>query len=150
MNYIKFGVFFVTTVPSRSSTPVAVGRHSTYRTGMDIPTAPSPSPAGTAEHMRRRRLERLLRRLPARGEQAMRWLLQPGRAGLRLVLGCLLAVGGVFSFLPVLGLWMLPLGLILLAEDVPFFRRLSARMLEWIERRHPNWMAPETGPPHSS
>ncbi|MDT8872316.1 hypothetical protein RAA17_16755 [Komagataeibacter rhaeticus] len=100
--------------------------------------------------MRRRRLERLLRRLPARGEQAMRWLLQPGRAGLRLGTGLPAGGGGVFSFLPVLGLWMLPLGLILLAEDVPFFRRLSARMLEWIERRHPNWMAPETGPPHSS
>lgn len=56
-------------------------------------------------------------------------------------------VGGVFSFLPVLGLWMLPLGILLLAEDFVFFRRLSDRCLEWIERRHPNWMAPPEEPP---
>ncbi|KAB8122633.1 hypothetical protein D3W54_15515 [Komagataeibacter medellinensis] len=112
---------------------------------MDMLPAPSTASDNSAEHMRRRRLERLLRRLPARGEQAMRWLLQPGRAGLRLVLGCLLMIGGVLSFLPILGLWMLPLGIILLAEDVPLLRRLSERMLEWIERRHPNWLAPETG-----
>jgi hypothetical protein len=30
---------------------------------------------------------------------------------------------------------MLPLGLVLLAEDVPFLRRLTDRILEWIERR---------------
>ncbi|WP_308719283.1 hypothetical protein [Komagataeibacter xylinus] len=95
-----------------------------------------------AEHLRRDRLERLLKRLPARGEQAMRWLLQPERVVLRGIMGGLLIVGGVFSFLPVLGLWMLPLGIILLAEDVPFLRRLSARMLEWIETRHPAWLAP--------
>ena len=143
LNYIKFGIFFVTLPSSRSCAPVAAGPCNTYRTEMDTLPAPSPSPTGSAEHMRRRRLERLLRRLPARGEQAMRWLLQPGRAGLRLVLGSLLIVGGILSFLPILGLWMLPLGMILLAEDVPLFRRLSARMLEWIERRHPNWLAPE-------
>ncbi|MBV1829298.1 hypothetical protein HNW77_00315 [Komagataeibacter sp. AV436] len=106
---------------------------------MNTPTAPD-----HAEHLRRNRLERLLRRLPARGEQAMRWLLQPGRVILRGIMGGLLIVGGVFSFLPVLGVWMLPLGIILLAEDVPFLRRLSARMLAWIERRHPNWLAPAT------
>ncbi len=33
--------------------------------------------------------------------------------------GLLLIVGGVFSILPVLGLWMLPLGLVLLSEDFP-------------------------------
>ena len=31
--------------------------------------------------------------------------------------------GGVFSFLPVLGLWMLPLGLLVLAVDIPPLRR---------------------------
>ena len=98
------------------------------------------------EQLRRQRLERLLRCLPTRGEQAMRWLLQPGRAWLRAILGSLLIMGGLFSFLPVLGLWMLPLGLILLAEDVPMLRRLTARMLEWIERRHPQWMAPKPTP----
>lgn len=104
------------------------------------------SPPDHAEHLRRDRLERLLRRLPVRGEQAMRWLLQPGRVVLRGIMGGVLIVGGIFSFLPVLGIWMLPLGIILLAEDVPFLRRLSARMLEWIETRHPAWLAPAPAP----
>ena len=34
-------------------------------------------------------------------------------------MGVLLICGGLFSFLPILGLWMLPLGLGLLADDVP-------------------------------
>ncbi|GAN87544.1 hypothetical protein Gain_0067_028 [Komagataeibacter intermedius TF2] len=115
---------------------------------MDTVTPPDgPAPSETdPEQLRRQRLERLLRRLPTRGEQAMRWLLQPGRTWLRAILGCLLIAGGMLSFLPVLGLWMLPLGLILLAEDVPVLRSLTARMLEWIERRHPQWMAPKSTP----
>jgi hypothetical protein len=36
-------------------------------------------------------------------------------------------VGGVFSFLPMLGLWILPLGLLLLAHDVPFLRKPVGR-----------------------
>jgi hypothetical protein len=40
----------------------------------------------------------------------------------RLPLALLLIVGGLVSFLPVLGIWMLPLGLLLLAVDLPFLR----------------------------
>jgi hypothetical protein len=41
----------------------------------------------------------------------------------RTILGVLLMIGGVFSFLPVLGIWMLPLGLIVLSIDFPMVRR---------------------------
>ena len=34
----------------------------------------------------------------------------------------LLVLGGIFSFLPVLGIWMLPLGLLLLALDLVFLQ----------------------------
>jgi hypothetical protein len=34
----------------------------------------------------------------------------------RIPLAILLIFGGIFSFLPVLGLWMLPLGLVLFAQ----------------------------------
>ncbi|BCI66393.1 hypothetical protein EMQ_2954 [Acetobacter aceti NBRC 14818] len=51
--------------------------------------------------------------------------------------GLLFCVGGVLSFLPVLGLWMLPLGLLLLAEDVSFCRRISAKIMGWFARRKP-------------
>jgi hypothetical protein len=45
--------------------------------------------------------------------------------GLRLVLGLCLVVGGVFGFLPVLGFWMIPLGLAVVALDVkPLIRHL--------------------------
>ncbi|MDO9561141.1 MAG: hypothetical protein Q7J60_05955, partial [Bradyrhizobium sp.] len=50
-------------------------------------------------------------------------------------LAILLMVGGVFSFLPVLGLWMLPLGLVLFAQDVPFLQTPMARALGWIEHK---------------
>ena len=34
-------------------------------------------------------------------------------------------LGGIFSFLPLLGVWMLPLGLLLIAQDVPFLQKAS-------------------------
>lgn len=40
----------------------------------------------------------------------------------RLPLALLLIAGGLISFLPVLGVWMLPLGLLLLAVDLPCLR----------------------------
>lgn len=40
----------------------------------------------------------------------------------RFPLALLLIAGGIFSFLPVLGIWMLPLGLLLLAVDLPILR----------------------------
>ena len=47
----------------------------------------------------------------------------------------MLVVGGFLSFLPVLGLWMLPLGLLLFAQDIPPLQKPLARMLGWIERK---------------
>ena len=47
----------------------------------------------------------------------------------------LLILGGIFSILPVLGLWMLPLGLLLFAQDVPFLQPPMAQLLGWIERK---------------
>ena len=65
----------------------------------------------------------------------MRWLRRPSSRLVRIPLALLLVVGGVFSFLPILGLWMLPLGLLLIAQDVPFLQGPLARMLGWIERK---------------
>ena len=50
-------------------------------------------------------------------------------------LGILLIIGGIFSFLPVLGLWMLPLGLMLIAQDIPFLQGPIVRLLTWMERK---------------
>lgn len=40
----------------------------------------------------------------------------------RFPLALILVAGGLVSFLPVLGIWMLPLGLLLLAVDLPVLR----------------------------
>ncbi|MBF9061127.1 hypothetical protein HKCCSP123_18260 [Rhodobacterales bacterium HKCCSP123] len=48
--------------------------------------------------------------------------------GLRLILGLLLMTGGIFGFLPVLGFWMIPLGLAVAALDIlPILRWLRGR-----------------------
>ena len=48
--------------------------------------------------------------------------------GLRLVVGLLLILGGVLGFLPVLGFWMIPLGVGVAALDVlPLWRWLRGR-----------------------
>jgi hypothetical protein len=41
---------------------------------------------------------------------------------IRFPIALLLIAGGLLSFLPVLGIWMLPLGLLLLAVDLPILR----------------------------
>lgn len=47
----------------------------------------------------------------------------------RFGLGVLLIGGGVFGFLPVLGFWMFPLGVLLIATCIPYFdRRIRAWM----------------------
>lgn len=47
--------------------------------------------------------------------------------GLRIVVGFLLILGGVLGFLPVLGFWMIPLGIMVAAMDVDLFRRWRRR-----------------------
>lgn len=58
---------------------------------------------------------------------------------LRHTIGVLLVIGGLLGFLPVLGYWMLPLGLALLAVDFPVARRLYRRLYVWWGRRRQQW-----------
>ncbi len=88
-----------------------------------------------------RRLRRLLRRLPGRMQAATRWLRKPASRWARMPAGLLLIIGGCLAILPVFGLWMLPLGLMLLADDLPPLRRARERALHWLERRRPHWFA---------
>jgi hypothetical protein len=88
-----------------------------------------------------RRLRRLLRRLPARMQTITRWLRKPASRWARVPAGVMLIIGGCLAILPVFGLWMLPLGFVLLADDIPPLRRLRDRALDWLERRRPRWFA---------
>ncbi|MEA2737395.1 MAG: hypothetical protein QOH05_702 [Acetobacteraceae bacterium] len=95
---------------------------------------------GGHDHDRERRLDLLIRKLPRRMQHSIRWLRQPSARWLRIPAGVLLIIGGLASILPILGLWMLPLGLVLLAEDITPLRRSTDRVLAWIEHRRPHWM----------
>jgi hypothetical protein len=97
---------------------------------------PPPDDADADRH-HRRRLESLMRRLPGRLRRSTLWLLEPESRWARIPAGALLILGGCLSILPVLGIWMLPLGVVLIAEDVPALRRIVARWLVWMERRWP-------------
>lgn len=54
-----------------------------------------------------------------------------GPSWLRQTVGTLLIIGGLLGFLPVLGYWMLPLGLALLAVDFPIARRMNRNLQVW-------------------
>lgn len=49
----------------------------------------------------------------------------------RIATGSALVVGGTLGFLPVLGFWMIPLGLIVLSHDLPAVRRRRRRLAVW-------------------
>lgn len=68
--------------------------------------------------------------------RAVEWADRKLPRGLRTVAGLLLAVAGLFGFLPLLGFWMLPLGIALIALDIPPLRR---RLFNWLDRHqvHP-------------
>lgn len=53
----------------------------------------------------------------------------------RVGLGILLIVFGILGFLPVLGFWMIPLGLLVLSHDLPAVRRWRRRLaVKWGQR----------------
>lgn len=49
----------------------------------------------------------------------------------RLALGVVLILLGLVGFLPVIGFWMIPLGLLVISYDIPLFRRLRRRVVLW-------------------
>ncbi len=75
--------------------------------------------------------KRLEQEVPSWLGRILRWLRHPASRFIRLPAGLLFILGGVFAFLPVLGLWMMPLGLLLIAYDVPFLQRPMSRFTHW-------------------
>jgi hypothetical protein len=53
----------------------------------------------------------------------------PANRYARLGLGLLLIAGGILGFLPILGFWMIPLGLLVLSFDLPQVRRWRRRFV---------------------
>lgn len=57
----------------------------------------------------------------------------------RIVVGVVFVLFGLVGFLPILGFWMVPVGLAILAIDIPIVKKLLHRMmtafLKWRRRR---------------
>jgi len=58
---------------------------------------------------------------------------------IRFPLALLLILGGFLGFLPVLGFWMLPLGLLLLAVDLPVLRVPISALIIRVRRLTGKW-----------
>ncbi|MDQ8729397.1 hypothetical protein [Bradyrhizobium sp. LHD-71] len=84
-------------------------------------------------------LDSIGRYLPARFCRFVIWLRRPSRLLIRIAVSLLLMVGGVLSFLPVLGIWMLPLGLIILSQDLRLLQRPLLGAFRWADRRWKGW-----------
>lgn len=80
-------------------------------------------------------LDRLQERLPNGVSRVMDKARSPAAAPYRIPLGIALTAGGIVGFLPILGFWMVPLGLALLAQDVPVMRPPLARVVAWVNRK---------------
>lgn len=87
----------------------------------------------TRDHERLDRIvDKYAAKMPRWMARFVAWIRKPELHWFRLVAGVLLVLFGLIGFLPILGFWMIPLGLALLALDVPFLRAPLARLLAFI------------------
>ena len=59
------------------------------------------------------------------------WVKQNVAPGFRFALGILLMCSGIFGFLPILGFWMIPLGISIAAMDVRPLSRFLVLKFQW-------------------
>lgn len=94
----------------------------------------------TRDHERLDRIiDRYSARLPGWMARFVAWIRKPALRVPRIIAGVLLVLFGLVGFLPVLGFWMVPLGLLLLAQDVTFLRRPTVNTIYWVERKWQSW-----------
>ena len=83
----------------------------------------------------RRAFRHLEREIPTSVTRVLRWLRHPRSRWVRIPAGILFILGGFLAILPVFGAWMIPVGLLLLAADVPFLRRPVGHSTIWATER---------------
>ena len=64
-----------------------------------------------------------------------RQVTMPQSRPLRILIGVLLVLFGCLGFLPVLGFWMIPLGVLVLSYEFAGIRRFRRRTAVWWHRR---------------
>jgi hypothetical protein len=69
--------------------------------------------------------------------KARKWLEKhlPDNPWIRIPIGVLLVIFGILGFLPILGFWMVPVGLAILAIDFPPARKLARWLTVKIGRK---------------
>lgn len=67
----------------------------------------------------------------------------------RMGIGIAFIIGGFLWFLPVLGMWMIPVGVFMLSIDLHWARRLRRRFVVWLTRRYPKLGEKLNGVSHS-
>lgn len=82
-----------------------------------------------------RACDRLESHLPRPIRRALRWMRGPSAKILRIPLAILFMCGGLLWFLPILGAWMMPVGLLLMAQDIKPLHRPVGRAILWLVDR---------------
>jgi membrane-bound ClpP family serine protease len=83
----------------------------------------------------------LERQVPEWLARVIRWVRDPDKRRIRLAIGILCIGLSFFFWLPVIGIELLPIGLLLIAIDVPLLRKPVALSLLWMLRK---WVALRT------
>jgi hypothetical protein len=73
-------------------------------------------------------------RLPDWAAAALNWL---RRSSPWLSWPVALVIGGIFGVLPLLGFWMVPLGLLLMVQDIPLLQPPLARLFAYVRKKWP-------------
>ena len=58
---------------------------------------------------------------------------------IRIIGGTALLLGGTLGFLPILGFWMIPLGISLLGQEIPAVRQFELRVGRWLRSVIAGW-----------
>ena len=85
-----------------------------------------------------RAYEGLERETPELVTRMLRWLRRPESRYVRIPLAILFIAQSFLFFLPIAGIEFLPIGLLLIAQDVPFLKRPVGRAILWLENK---WVA---------
>lgn len=87
--------------------------------------------------------------VPEKVAQKIQWLRSDNAKWVRIPMAIVLMIAGCFGFLPVIGIELIPLGLMLIAQDIPFLRKPVAKLIMWLvhkwvmlrqwwEKKHPH------------
>ncbi len=79
-----------------------------------------------------REVQEIKREVPHGISRILDWATRPAVRWMRIPVAILLIVCGILGFLRILGFWMVPLGVLLLAIYIPSLRGPTVKLLRWV------------------